>query len=439
MTPAPVPRRGPGALPLLLIGSQCAFNIGFFAVLPYLADHLGGTLGLAGWLVGLVLGLRTFSQQGLFVVGGALTDRFGPRPVVLVGCALRVAGFCLLGFAQATGPVIASVLLIGFAAALFSPAVETEIARQAVEHERRTGTPRTRMLGWFSVAGQAGTLVGPLLGVLLLSGGFRAACLVGAAVFAAVLVGHLFLMPAGTPGAPGTAGAPAAEPGEPRPRTAVDRRFAGLCLAYGSYLLAYNQLYLALPAEVERVTGSQAALGWLLAWSSALYIAAQFPLLRLATARLTRRGTLAAGLVLVSLGFAAVAVPVAVGAPPRLLPAAVFVTALTLGQALIVPTVRAWVPDLVQDRRLGLFTGLLSSVSGLVVLLGGIPVGALLDLGGPLVWSLLALVPLVAVALLPRDRAVHGREHQGARPPQGGGPGPRGPRSRPRGTGPEQR
>lgn len=190
------------ALPLLLIGSQFAFNVGFFAVLPYLADHLGGALGLAGWLVGLVLGLRTFSQQGLFVVGGTLTDRFGARPVVLAGCALRVAGFCWLGFAQGTASVIASVLLIGFAAALFSPAVETEIVRQAVRHERRTGEPRTRMLALFSVAGQAGTLVGPPLGALLLLGGFRAACLAGAAVFAAVLAGHLRLMPRTAPGAP---------------------------------------------------------------------------------------------------------------------------------------------------------------------------------------------------------------------------------------------
>jgi hypothetical protein len=59
--------------------------VGFFAVLPYLAGHLTGALGLGGALVGLVLGLRTFSQQGLFVVGGALTDRYAPRTVVLAG------------------------------------------------------------------------------------------------------------------------------------------------------------------------------------------------------------------------------------------------------------------------------------------------------------------------------------------------------------------
>ncbi|MCG7529697.1 MFS transporter, partial [Streptomyces sp. OfavH-34-F] len=176
----------------LLTTTQLAFNIGFYAVLPYLATHLGTGLGMTGWLVGLVLGLRTFSQQGLFVVGGALTDRYGPRPVVLAGCALRIAGFGWLAFASSTAGVIGAVVLTGLAAALFSPAVESETAREAVRHERLTGTPRARVLARFSAAGQAGAFLGPLIGslLLLLDDGFRAACLAGALVFTAVLTGN---------------------------------------------------------------------------------------------------------------------------------------------------------------------------------------------------------------------------------------------------------
>jgi hypothetical protein len=46
----------------LLIPTQLAFNVGFFAVLPFLAEHLGTAMGTASWLVGLVL--RIFSRQG---------------------------------------------------------------------------------------------------------------------------------------------------------------------------------------------------------------------------------------------------------------------------------------------------------------------------------------------------------------------------------------
>ncbi len=87
----------------LLILTQLTSGIGFFAVLPFLAEHLGTALGMAGWMVGFVLGLRTFSQQGLFVVGGALVDRYGVRPIVLAGCVVRVAGFAIEGTPEGQG------------------------------------------------------------------------------------------------------------------------------------------------------------------------------------------------------------------------------------------------------------------------------------------------------------------------------------------------
>ncbi|WP_399932734.1 MDR family MFS transporter [Streptomyces kanamyceticus] len=386
------------ALPKLLVITQCAFNLGFFAVLPYLADHLSGALGLAGWLVGLVLGLRTFSQQGLFVVGGALTDRYGPRPVVLAGCVLRVAGFGWLAFAEATWSVIGAVLLVGFAAALFSPAVETEIARQAVRHEEATGVERTRVLGLFSAGGQAGALLGPVIGAALLAGGFRAACLAGAAVFAVILAAHWRLMPDTRADATATA------PSSPSLRDGVrqlvrNRAFLALCLAYSTYLLAYNQLYLALPAELDRALGSQAALGWLFALSSTLVVAAQLPLSRAVSARLSHRAALRCGLALIAAAFAGAGALLPVGG---IVPALTFVVLLTAGQMLVVPAARAWLPDLVEDRRLGFFTGALSSLSGVVVLAGGAPVGALLERGGALPWLVLAAVPLAGLAAVPR-------------------------------------
>nr|WP_189599912.1 MFS transporter [Streptomyces lateritius] len=390
----------------LLIASQFAFNVGFFAVLPYLADHLGGALGLGGWLVGLVLGLRTFSQQGMFVVGGALTDRYGARPVVLTGCALRVTGFVWLAFATSTGAVVGAVILVGFAAALFSPAVETEIAREAVRVEGDGGPPRTRVLALFSAGGQAGALLGPVLGALLLHGTgdgasgehFRAACLAGAAVFVVVLAGQALLMPRAEPA------------GRHRPTTwkplGRDRRFLGLALAYSGYLLAYNQLYLALPAELDRAAGSQRALGWLFALSSALVVVGQLPLERWVAARLSWPATIRCGLVVIAVAFTATGALLPVGG---LWPALTFTVLLTAGQMLVVPAVRACVPELAGAERLGLFTGALSSVSGLVVLAGAAPAGALLERPGPVPWLLLAAVPLLAVPLVPRGVVGGGR------------------------------
>ncbi|MBA4860876.1 MFS transporter [Streptomyces sp. PSKA54] len=384
----------------LLILTQLAFNIGFYAVLPFLAEHLGTAIGMAGWLVGLVLGLRTFSQQGLFVVGGALTDRYGVRPVVLTGCVLRIAGFAWLGYAEQAWSVIGAVLLIGFAAALFSPAVESEVARQALRREEAGGGSRTHVLALFTVAGQAGAFVGPFLGAVLLSADFRVVCLAGAGVFVLVLSGHLWLLPRHTPGR-----AVRRKVSGGAATLLRNRRFMRLCGAYGAYLLAYNQLYLLLPDEVERAAGSQAPLAWLFALSSLLVVTAQLPVTRWTADRLGLRRSMAAGMLLIAAGFAVVALarPAAWTGTAGLLPLAGFVVLLTLGQMLVAPAARAWVPDLADDGRLGLYTGAMSSVSGLIVLAGSAGAGSLLDTGLPPAapWLVLAAVAAASIALLP--------------------------------------
>ncbi|WP_051717439.1 MFS transporter [Streptomyces sp. NRRL F-5727] len=401
----------------LLILSQFAFNIGFFAVLPYLAAHLAGTLGLSGAVVGLVLGLRTFSQQGLFVVGGMLTDRYGPRPVVLVGCALRVAGFCWLAEAAGAGTVIGAVVLVGFAAALFSPAVESEITREALRIEEAGGHRRTRTLARFSAGGQAGALLGPVVGTALLTWGgseaFRLACLTGAGVFALVLAAHARLMPHTRTAAGGGGAGPAAAG-----RLVLgNRRFLRLAGAYAVYLLAYNQLYLALPAELDRSTGSQRALGWLFALSAALVVAGSGPLERLAATRLDHTGMARAGLLLIASSFATAALLRPAGG---VWAALAFTLLLTVGQMLILPATRAMLPELVGHRHLGLFTGALSSLSGLAVLTASAPTGALLDHTGPLPWLLLGTLPLLALGLVPSTDERRGTIR---RLPDGGGTG----------------
>jgi MFS family permease len=383
----------------LLVLTQLAFNIGFYMVLPYLATHLTEDLALAGAVVGLVLGLRTFSQQGLFVVGGTLADRIGAKPVVLAGCTLRVAGFVLLGMAENLPVVLAGAMLTGFAAALFSPAVESLLAREAGERAEAGGPARADVFAMLAISGQVGTIAGPLIGTALLVVGFRLSCLVAAAVFTLIGLAHLRWLPRRPPqhaGEPVLAG---------WLEVVRNRRFMAFAAGYSGYLLCYNQLYLALPAELRRATGDQAALGVLFVIASVMVITSQLPATRWGR-RIGSARAIVLGFGLMAASFLTVAVAVLLpgttsGMP--LWPAVTMVVLLTAGEMLAVPVAQDLVPRLAGERRLGVYFGVLSSAGGLVVLVGSTAVGALLDpaVAAPAVpWLVLAGVPAVSALII---------------------------------------
>src|SRR5699024_2929688 len=107
----------------LLVINQFGINVGFYMLLPFLAAYMSENLGYSAAVIGLVLGIRNLSQQGMFLVGGTAADRLGCRPMIIAGCALRVVSFgCFAVFTSLPG-LVAAAVLTGLAGALFNPAV----------------------------------------------------------------------------------------------------------------------------------------------------------------------------------------------------------------------------------------------------------------------------------------------------------------------------
>ncbi|MFJ6157209.1 MFS transporter [Pseudarthrobacter sp. NPDC092184] len=369
--------------PALLLASQLVFNIGFYAVVPFLALVMTRDFGLAATAVGIVLGARVFSQQGLFLVGGMITDRWGPRRAMLTGCLVRVSGYLTLAMAGSFPLFLLGAVLTGMGGALFSPALESLVGK-AEERRRGTSGKAPALFALLAICGEIGAVAGPLLGALLLGISFSWAALAGAAVFA-VMTGVLWHgVPAEPPRNTPAMGEPAVPPKPAARRTEgiaamlQDRRFVAFAALYSVNLLAYNQLYFGLPIELGRTGAGPGALAGLFAVASLMTVALQWPISRLTT-RLGAGRALTAGFVLKGLSFGTMAVLAQFQATGtlQLLPPLVLVVGLCLAHMCIGPVAMPLVLDFARGRRTGIYYGLLASMGGCAVLLGNVALGPL--------------------------------------------------------------
>ncbi|MER5949025.1 MFS transporter [Streptomyces sp. NPDC001904] len=387
----------------LLMINQFAINLAFYMLMPYLAAHLAGPLGLAAWAVGLVLGVRNFSQQGMFLIGGTLADRLGYKAPIMAGCLLRTVGFGLLGWVDNLPALIAASAATGFAGALFNPAVRAYLAAEA-------GERRVDAFATFNVHYQAGMLLGPLVGLALLAADFRLVCTVAAVLFAALTVLQWRALPArrGEP----AAAAPSGVLGQWR--TVIGNRpFLLFAVAMtGSYVLTF-QVYLALPLAAGRALGSRGtwATSGLFVVSAAVAVAGQLRLTGWAKRRWDPERALVRGLAAMGLAFLPLALTPPGARAGVVLALVAAVVLLAVGGAVVYPFEMDTVVSLSGNRLVATHYGLYNTVSGLGITLGNLATGALWDFAVRhdalwLTWSALTVTGLVcasSVAALARS------------------------------------
>ncbi|MFF2521065.1 MFS transporter [Streptomyces liangshanensis] len=381
----------------LLLVNQLAINLGFYMLMPYLAVHLSGTLVLGAWAVGLVLGLRNLSQQGMFLVGGLLADRLGYRPLIVAGCALRTVGFAALGVVDSLPGLLAASAATGLAGALFNPAVRAYLAAGA-------GERRVEAFALFHVFYQTGILLGPLVGLALTAVSFPVTCAVAAVLFGLLTLLQLRWLPA-RKGAADPAGATWREQAGTVLRNRPFWLFAAAMT--GSYVLSF-QIYLALPLETTRLVGDgtygTAATSALFVVSGLVALAGQMRITAWCGRTWTPHRCLVAGLALMAAAFlppalTAGVVPVRGGweAALALVPLLACAGLLAVATAVLYPYEMDTIVALSGGRWVATHYGLYNTVCGVGITVGNLATGAVLDAGrdagaAALPWLVLALV-----------------------------------------------
>ncbi|MCS7475434.1 MFS transporter [Umezawaea endophytica] len=386
----------------LLLLNQFGISLGFYLVLPFLATYLRDDLGFATALVGVVLGLRTLSQQGLYLLGGTAADRLGPRPVIILGCAVRVVGFGMFAATTSVAGIVLGTVLTGVAGAIFSPAVVTYLTHESPGR-------RAEAFATYNVVANTGTLLGPVLGAVLLAVDFRLVSLIACAVFACLTVAQLLFLPHQEATAP--------ERGVLRNWREVvgNRRFLLFTLAGSGYFGLFNQLYLALPLEAQRVTGRSGAISAVFVVSTIVGIVFGVRLTAWCRARWSAGRSMATGLLLIGAGFA----PPALLSPfttttahPLPLPDALVAVApvvlgtvvFSVGIAIANPFMIDLLPVVGSEKLVGTYYGFFYLVSALVAAGISAGVGALLEFDGAAArwtpFTALLLIGLLGGALI---------------------------------------
>ncbi|WP_436495167.1 MFS transporter [Actinokineospora sp. HUAS TT18] len=339
----------------LLLINQFGVNTGFYLLIPYLATHLTDDIGMSAAMVGVILGVRTLSQQGLFLIGGTASDRLGPRQVIIAGCGLRTIGFALFALGDTMPILLAASVLSGLAGALFNPAVRAYIAVEAADR-------RAEAFALFNVFAQTGALVGPLLGSLLLLWDFRVSALVAAGIFAALTIAQAFALPRkDTPPAQTTV------IGDWR-ECLHNKSFLAFTLALTGMFALQNQLYLVLPIAAKKATGSASSVAAVFIVSTVTTLALQVRITRKLSHR-PRHHSIAIGLATMGVGFLAPALSESLAA------VLIATVGLALGVMITQPFVYELIPTFGRESLAGTYFGMFYLASGIVAAVGNAGIG----------------------------------------------------------------
>jgi Na+/melibiose symporter-like transporter len=140
--------------------------IAFFSIFPFIAQMVqrNGQLPESdvGFYSGLIESLFSVTQMAVLIFWGRLADRVGRKPVLLcslVGLAIGPVLFCL-------ATTIPEMIFFRCLAGMFSG---SDLIIRTMIAENSTPKTQAKAFGWFSIGGNLGIFLGPVVGGALAS------------------------------------------------------------------------------------------------------------------------------------------------------------------------------------------------------------------------------------------------------------------------------
>ena len=154
-------------------------------ILPFAAEHYGAD----GLMLGIFVASFSLMQFLFSPIWGALSDKIGRRPVILVGLLGGSVSFLVFGLSTSLEMLFFSRILSGIFTAATLPTVHAYIADLTDDKDRVRG------FGLINMAFGLGFIFGPAIGGLLSSNGFLFPALVASGLSFVNFLGALIWLP----------------------------------------------------------------------------------------------------------------------------------------------------------------------------------------------------------------------------------------------------
>ncbi|MFA5836968.1 MAG: MFS transporter [Bellilinea sp.] len=173
----------------VVVGVSFIDRVGGTLLFPFFALYITQKFGVGMTEAGLILGL--FSIFGLFgsMIGGALTDRFGRRTIIIIGLVFSAVSTLTLGMVNQFATLIPLAVLIGLLSHFAGPAHDAMVADLLPEKQRQEG------FGILRVVGNMAWIIGPTIGGFVAKQSFLTLFIIDAAVSSVVALLFFLFVP----------------------------------------------------------------------------------------------------------------------------------------------------------------------------------------------------------------------------------------------------
>jgi MFS family permease len=260
----------------VVVGVSFIDHVGGTLLFPFFSLYITQKFGVGMTEAGIILGL--FSIFGLIgsMIGGAVTDKFGRRKLIIFGLIFSAISTLTLGLIKTYAMLIPLSMVIGLLSDIAGPAHNAMIADLLPEDKRQEG------FGILRVSGNMAWIIGPTIGGFVATRSFLALFIMDAVISCIVAFLFFKFIP------------------ETKPRTAEhieqvslfktfqgygtalrDRAFMAFLVASVLMGLVYGQMYSSLSVFLNRVHDIQpSGFGFLLTLSAIVVILFQFSVTR---------------------------------------------------------------------------------------------------------------------------------------------------------------